>query len=398
MSRRLAFVVQRCGMEVSGGAELLCRTVAEHLASQLPTEVLTTCALDYMTWKNHYPPGDERLGGLVIRRFPVARPRDVESFNRLSASLQPRVGSAGIAEQEQWMREQGPWSPSLLAYLKENEGEYDAFVFFTYLYATTYFGFPLVADRAILVPLAHDEWPIYFSMWEPVFRSARSLVFNSEEEAAFLRRRFPDASLTGPIAGMAVEPPSHVDADSFRRTYGIEGPFALYVGRLDESKGVGQLLRDFGAYRRWTGDERTELVLLGKQVMDPGKQPRVRILGFVPELEKWSALAACDVLVMPSPYESLSIALLEAWTLGKPVLVNARSEVLVGQCRRSQGGLWYSTTDEFSAALDLLLHDGRIRDGLGAQGAAFVAKNYRWPRIIEAYRESISAVCGRVSG
>ena len=392
MRKRVAFVVQRCGLEVNGGAELLCRMVAERLAPHLPTEVLTTCALDYMTWENHYPPGEERLGELVIRRFPVARTRDVKSFDRLSESLRPRTLSSMLEEQEAWMREQGPWSPSLLEYLQKNEHEYDAFIFVTYLYATTYFGLPLVRDKALLVPLAHDEWPIYFGMWDRFFELPRGHVFSSEEEAAFLRRRFPRARLEGPVVGAAIEPPATLEPGKFRVAHGVEGPFALYVGRLDESKGVGQLLEDFAAYRRTTGDERTQLLLIGKEVMKVPRLPGVRALGFLPEQDKWNAIAACEVLVMPSQYESLSIALLEAWSVGKPVLVTARSEVLVGQCRRSQGGLWYANTDEFCAALDCLLHDEKVRRGLGAQGREFVGANYRWPRIIDTYRELVSRV------
>jgi glycosyltransferase involved in cell wall biosynthesis len=392
MIPRIAFVVQRCGLEVNGGAELHCRLVAERLSTHFATEVLTTCALDYMTWENHYSPGVERVGELGIRRFPVARPRDVDSFNRLSASLRPRVRSAGIAEQEEWMRQQGPWSPDLFAYIRDHRADYDAFVFFTYLYATTYFGLPLVSDRAILAPLAHDEWPIYFGMWDRIFRSPRAFIFNSEEELAFLRRRFSGVQLKGPVVGVAIEPPSALDPGAFRRTFSVAAPFVLYVGRVDESKGVGEMLRDFAAYRESSGDEQTELVLMGQRVMRIAERAGVRTVGFVSDADKWSALAACEALVMPSRYESLSIALLEAWSVCKPVLVTAASEVLVGQCRRSQGGLWYSNTDEFSAALDLLLHDERIRNGLGAQGQRFVAASYRWSRIVDAYREVISGV------
>jgi len=392
MSPRVAFVVQRCGLEVNGGAELLCRMVAERLAAQFPTEVLTTCALDYMTWENHYPAGEECLGDLLIRRFPVARSRDVESFNRLSASLQPRIRSANLREQEEWMRQQGPWSPALFDHLKAKKGDYDAFIFVTYLYATTYFGLPLVPEKALLVPLGHDEWPIQFGMWDRFFELPRGFIFSSEEELAFLRRRFPAASLNGPVVGTAVDPPAKLSPDAFRETYGIDGPFVVYVGRMDPAKGVGELLHHFRAYQRQTGDSRTQLVLIGRPAMELAVATGVRALGFVSEQHKWDALAACDALVMPSPYESLSIALLEAWSVGKPVLVSARSEVLLGQCRRSQGGLWYSDSDEFCAALEYLLTESAVRRGLGEQGRRYVAANYRWAGIVEKYRELIRAL------
>jgi glycosyltransferase involved in cell wall biosynthesis len=395
MTRPVAFVVQRCGLEVNGGAECLCRTVAEKLSATRPTEVLTTCARDYMTWENHYRPGEERLGDLRIRRFPVARPRDVASFDRLSETLRPRVKTAPVAEQEQWMREQGPWSPDLFEYLQRRRADYDAFVFVTYLYATTYFGLPLVSDKALLVPLAHDEWPIYFGMWDRLFERPRGFVFSSAEEAAFVRRRFPAARLEGPVVGTGVEPPASVDPARFRKKYGIEGPFILYAGRVDVAKGVDQLLRDFQAYRREISDQSTHLVLLGRTMMEIPSHPAVQAVGFVSEEDKWDALAACEALVMPSSFESLSIALLEAWSVGKPVLVNARSEVMVGQCRRSHGGLWYGDTGEFCVALECLLQDGRVRRALGAQGREFVSANYRWARIVEAYGEEISRIASR---
>ena len=224
MSGKVAFVVQRCGLEVNGGAELLCRLIAQQMAFRRPTEVLTTCALDYVTWADHYPPGEEKLGDLVIRRFPVARPRDIDAFNELSRVLHPRIGTLKLAEEEKWMREQGPWSPALLEYLKKHKRDYDAFIFFTYLYATTYFGLPLVEDKAVLVPTAHDEWPIYFQMWNKLFERPRAFVFQTPEEVAFLRRRFPDARLNGPVLGVAVDPPPSTDPEGFRKAFGLDKP------------------------------------------------------------------------------------------------------------------------------------------------------------------------------
>ena len=56
---RLAFVIQRYGLEVNGGAELHCRWLAERLARRHQVEVFATRALDYLEWRNHYPAGTE---------------------------------------------------------------------------------------------------------------------------------------------------------------------------------------------------------------------------------------------------------------------------------------------------------------------------------------------------
>ena len=96
--KRLAFVVQRCGLEVAGGSEKLCLDVARRLVGRADVEILTTCALDYRTWANHYPAGESEVAGVRLRRFPVERPRDVAAFDRLSAGLYPRRHAASDEE------------------------------------------------------------------------------------------------------------------------------------------------------------------------------------------------------------------------------------------------------------------------------------------------------------
>jgi glycosyltransferase involved in cell wall biosynthesis len=88
---------------------------------------------------------------------------------------------------------------------------------------------------------------------------------------------------------------------------------------------------------------------------------------------------------MPSKYESLSMVLLEAWHCKKPVLVNGQCEVLKGQCRRSNAGLWYENYEEFSACLNLLLTDGHLRELLGNNGRKFVDMYYSWEIIEKKY-------------
>ena len=90
-------------------------------------------------------------------------------------------------------------------------------------------------------------------------------------------------------------------------------------------------------------------------------------LGFLPDQEKWDALAACDLLSMPSRYESLSMVTLEAWWAERPVLANAKCDVLRGQCLRTNAGLYYASYDEFREALALLESDAALRARPGRQ-------------------------------
>ena len=73
---KLAVVVQRYGADINGGAELHARYVAEHLSQHAEVHVLTTCARDYVTWRDDYTPGTEMVNGVPVRRFRVDHPRD----------------------------------------------------------------------------------------------------------------------------------------------------------------------------------------------------------------------------------------------------------------------------------------------------------------------------------
>ena len=68
-------------------------------------------------------------------------------------------------------------------------------------------------------------------------------------------------------------------------------------------------------------------------------------------------MAAADLLMMPSYFESLSMVALEAWALGKPVLANGRCDVLKGQCIRSNAGLYYDRYAEFAETLNAIEHN-----------------------------------------
>src|ERR1051325_4023074 len=84
---KIAFVIQRYGIEINGGAELHCRYVAEHMARYVEVEVLTTCAKDYITWKNEYRAGKEKINSILVHRFPVQKERDPNRFGMLQQQL-----------------------------------------------------------------------------------------------------------------------------------------------------------------------------------------------------------------------------------------------------------------------------------------------------------------------
>ncbi len=383
---RIAFVVQRYGLEVNGGAELEARQIAEHVAPFVQVEVLTTCALDYMSWENYYSPGVTLINGVSVRRFPVVRQRDVVAFNELSARLVRRPHS--YYDEIDWMALQGPDAPELFNFLRDHHGRYDLVLFFTYLYATSFVGLHLVPFKGLLFPTAHDEIWIYFDIFRSLFNLPRGFVFNSEEECEFVRNRFQNKHIPGAVLGVGIELPA-VPA-----TEVLPEPYVLYLGRIDESKGCKELIQYFVRYKDQSHDP-VKLVLIGAEVMRLPRHPDIISLGFMKE-ERFAWLKQAELLVLPSANESLSLATLEAWALGVPVLVNGAAAVLKGHCDKSRGGLYYLTEKEFAAGLGALRSDPVLRSRLGANGKAYVEGNYSWesitPKYVAFFREMYDIV------
>jgi glycosyltransferase involved in cell wall biosynthesis len=390
----VAFVVQRYGADVAGGSESLARAVGERLAAEARVTVFTTCARDYVTWRNELPAGGERLNGVDVVRFPVEEERDLAAFNRLSEPLYARAHSE--ADELVWLRRQGPYAPRLVEAIQQRKDEFDAVVFFTYLYYPTYYGLQAASERSVLVPTAHDEPPLRFRIYDAMFALPRALAFCSVPEADLVRARFGLRGRPAAVTGIGVEMAEPGDVDGFRVRHDVRGPYVLYAGRIDAGKGCEEMVSFYDRYRRDHAGA-AELLLIGRLSMEAPRVPGVRYLGYLSEEEKRSALAGARAVVCPSPFESLSIVLLEGFALGTPALASARSPVLKDHCVRSQGGLYYTDAEEFAEALDLLVREPKLGQALGENGRAYVRENYRWESVLSRYRGLIAAAAGEAS-
>jgi glycosyltransferase involved in cell wall biosynthesis len=387
---KLACVIHRFGADIGGGSESHCRAVALHLAASHDVTVLTSCAHDHVTWANHYPAGDSADGPLQVRRFPVARERDLARFRDLSRRVVSGRGSC--EDQEEWFRENGPLAPGIVDELKSRGRDYDRVLFWSFRYFPTYAGLPLVADRAVLLPTAEEDPLIRAASLERYFELPAGYLFLTPEEQELVSERAPIRAPSA-VIGCGIDPvaapepsqnPHHDDGSRADEIVSgllqIHGPFVLYLGRVDPNKGCESLLRYFTRYA--AAGRAITLVLAGPLNMPVPLHPQIRTLGFVDDDVREALLARARVLLMPSPYESLSMVVLEAWNHALPVLVNARCAVLHGQVRRADGGLHYRTGAEFAAALDYLLDRPEDARALGAQGLAYVDREYRWPTVM----------------
>jgi glycosyltransferase involved in cell wall biosynthesis len=391
---KLACVVHRYGAEIAGGSEAHCRQLAERLAARHDVTVLTTCAADYVTWANAYPPGRSRINQVDVLRFPVRRPRRLKVFADLSDEVFD--ARASNERQEEWFRENGPDTPALLRHLREHGREYDVVLFWSYRYYTAYFGLPIVADRAVLVPTAEDDPAITLDVLEEYFRKPAGYLFLTPEEADLVARRAGRRLEPAAIVGSGLDEPGspsgeHGPQRATLDRLGVPNEFLLYLGRIDRNKGCHALFEYFLQHLAEGGRD-TTLVLAGPAKMPIPHHSRIRALGFVDDQVRDALLAQARALVVPSPYESLSIALLEGWNHGVPSLVNGDCAVLHGQVRRANGGLYYRSAREFSVGLDWLLAHARDSRTMGRQGRAYVDREYRWPIVMQRVEALLEAV------
>jgi glycosyltransferase involved in cell wall biosynthesis len=386
---KLAFVVQRYGAEIAGGSEGHCRELAERLSGRHDMTVLTTCASDYVTWENALPPGRTVEHGVSVLRFPVARPRRMKVFADLSDEV--FEGGASRERQEEWFRENGPETPELVEYLRAHGHEFDLVVFWTFRYYQSYFGLPVVADRAVLVPTAEDDAAINLDVLPPFFDKPAGYMFLTPEEEQLVSSRAYRPLLPSMVVGSGLEP---VSTDGMTRApleaLGIPQNYLLYLGRVDRNKGCDALLENFQEYASARPD--VALVLAGPAKMQIPANPRILALGYVSNEVREALLAYARALVVPSWYESLSIVLLEAWNRGRPALVNGGCDVLRGQAQRSDGALYYRTYDEFAHAVEQLLRNPEVSRQLGQNGLAYVEREYRWPAVMGKLETFLAAL------
>ncbi len=382
---RIAFVVQRYGEEINGGAEQHCRQLAERLTDRYDVSVLTTCAKSYLSWENEYPAGETMQRGVTVYRFPCVCQRDQFPDPWVPGG---QASAYGFANDMNWMMQQGPVSFQLLQFLQHNREEYDVFLFFTYLYFTTFAGLMSVPERSILIPTAHDEPPIYRDLFRSVFHLPVGIFYNTPEERQFVKDRFHHHPRLEEIGGVGVELPRDISEARFRRKYGLHDPFLLYVGRMTEKKGC-HILTDYFIRMKEREPSRLQLVFIGTGEWQPPKREDIHTLGFVSEEDKFDAIKASAMMTVPSFYESLSMVLLEAMSLSVPVLCNGACQVLQGHCRRSNGGVYYQNFEEFVQGVSYLLEHGA---DMGQNGKVYVKQDYRWEVILNKLSAMIDQI------
>ena len=392
--KRIALVNQRYGLEVNGGSEYYTRLIAERLTRKYEVDVLTSRALSYETWTNYYTAKKETINGVTVRRFPVKKERNEFLMGVLGKLIAGRFHLNNRVLCNSWVKQQGPRVPELIKYIRTYKENYAAIIFVTYLYYPTVFGMPEAKERAIFIPTAHDEPYIHFQSHAPLFTMPRAIIYLTDEEKRLVNSLYHNERISSVVAGVGVDVPENLDNDAFREKYNIRGDYLIYTGRVDVSKGCDDMFSYFLRYIRESGKE-LSLVVMGQKFMEIPDDPHIKALGFVSEEDKFNGLVGAKALWLPSPFESLSISVLEAMSIQVPVLVSGKCEVLKGHCEKSRGGMYYSDYEHCARALERILEDEVFRRKLGQCAGQYIKDFYLWPCImekIEGLIEEISVI------
>jgi glycosyltransferase involved in cell wall biosynthesis len=381
---KLGLVVPRYGVEVVGGTEHWLRLLCEHLVAlkQWQVEVFTTCATSAATWRDELAPGDGVLGGVTVHRHRSVSGRDPR-YAELNAVIRDDPAAVPDDVAYRFVELVGPVCPDVLD--QAAASDCDLIAVTPYLFWPAVHGAPRFGRRTIFHGAAHDEPELHLGIMKDVFTSVGGFAFNSHAERALVERNFPVAHLPASVIGNSVaEGPG--DPAGARLALGLSPgePFVLCIGRVERDKGAHALADLWRRYRRRHPDA-PRLVLLGPVHEALAADDDVIVAGPQPEEVKWGALRACEFLVAPSPWESFSLVILEAWLAGRPVIVNGTCDATVEQCRRSGGGLAFSDEVEFDVVVDRLLADRPLRHHLAQRGGAYARRQFSWSAVVDRY-------------
>jgi glycosyltransferase involved in cell wall biosynthesis len=351
-------------------------------------DVITTCARSNYTWQNDYPSGLTHVQDrMTVRRFPIVLPPSWDSRIKYEGRIW-RGDNVTFDEQLEWLN--GLFTvPELFQYLVERESQYDALIFSPYLFWTTAMGATVAPERTVVIPCLHDEPYARLEVLQAALRGPSTVWFLSEPERD-LADRLCGLSKHHSVVGAGIKVPTSYDPEDFRVRHGIPGPFLLYVGRREKGKGWGWL-RDAYRFAQSHLDAPISLVTVGGGIDNDQREPRNPgiDLGHIGDQEVANACSAALALAQPSPNESFSRVMMEAWLAGTPVIATDQSDVVKWHSARSGGALLVADEIEFAYALDFLLSNPDTARDIGARGREYVLGHYQMQDVVDRIEQEL---------
>lgn len=180
------------------------------------------------------------------------------------------------------------------------------------------------------------------------------------------------------------------DPDGFRNRYDLNtSPLLLFLGRLSPIKGPDLLLEAFTRIAErhpqatliFAGPEGDLGAALKAEVARAGLTERVLFVGYLAGQAKQDALAAADLLVVPSRHEAMSLVALEAGLRGTPVMLT--DQCGFDEVQEAGGGLVVAArADAIAAGLDELLGTAEQLPVYGEKLRQLVLAHYTWDVLI----------------
>jgi glycosyltransferase involved in cell wall biosynthesis len=382
--KKVAFIVPRYGQKIYSGAEIHAYLLALHLKKFADITILTTQASDHISWKNSYNKQIEKNEDIVIKRFPVDFPRNFHLFNNLTHLLFLHRNHT-LQNEITWIKVHGPYSSKLFTYLADNKNTYDLFFFFGAINSLSYFGIKQVSNKSILIPLVHTEPALGLSIFDSMFRRPYLIIPSTRTERDAITERFYQHSPLFTI-GVGVDVPTNIPPMKID----LKNPYIIFIGRFEKNKGIFDLLSYFNEFKRKYQTD-LKLILIGQNINSISRLQHIELYNNLSEENKYFLIKNSQLLINSSYYESLSLTLLEAWSMKKSVLVNGRCDVLREQVIQANGGLYYRNGLEFNAMLYWLLKHHRERDLMGNNGYMYINTYYSWPIIEKKFQAMIDA-------
>ena len=411
-NKKIAFVVVRYGIDINGGAESHCRMLAERLAAEYDTEVLTTCVKDYTKGGNYYEPGISVINGVRVRRFPV-KPYNPEKENvflrraRRPRSLRKRLNKYkllpfiskfvpiwqwGLKDDISALRNSVFYSEEMIAFISGHKDDYAALIVLTADFAPFYFTAMTAGEKMIAIPTLHDASVSYRSSLTQAFPHIKYVGFNTDTEQSLGKNMFGAGLKANGIISVGIETCEPAQWEDTKKKFSLPEKYACFVGRVCMEK-VGKLSFYYDIYRQKYGKDAIPLVMVGGYAGDVKLPDGVIWTGFVSDEEKRAIMMHSDVLINPSRFESLSLVLLEALNDNVPVLVNGHCKVLKDHCKKSGGAIkYYTNRRNFCRMLNKIVSDEPMRQKMKEKGRKYFEENWVWDMIMDRLRRAIEFV------
>jgi len=226
-----------------------------------------------------------------------------------------------------------------------------------------------------------------------LYRTADKLLVHTDYEKGFFERNGMTNEID--VVGNGIDDRDDGDGEKFRSEFNVKGPMILFVGRKDADKGYPLVLQAFARLRQKLKD--VSLVCMGPgQTAMQGAEGVVEI-GFAGEKTKHDALAACDLLCVPSEAESFGLIYMEAARYRKAILARRlpvlqellgaeNAAILAGSEDASDNRVEISA-DELAVELFRLLTNPDERKRIG-ENAFRVSRRFLWPAVVTRFEQA----------